>query len=237
MKLEYPLGATPLDPNEFGDLLPKHLLLQSELNEWEEANILKTHLWLARKTSLFSLDSTFCKTLHLRMFNETWKWAGRFRQSDKNIGVDWSSIPVRLHDPFQDVQAQLQYQSFDLEEIATRFHHRLVLIHPFPNGNGRHARLMTDLLLKAHHAPPFSWGATQLTAMSDTRIAYIQALRAADKHDYQQLCILLGREAKFSNIRSKSLKRKRPQLRPCRLTMFQRCLNWYCPCRNIEPCC
>ncbi len=187
MKIDCPIGATPLDPDEMADLIPSHLRVQSELNEWEEANILKAHLWLAQKNRLFSLRTDFCKQLHLQMFNETWKWAGQFRRSDKNIGVDWRNIQVGLHNLFQDVEAQIRYQSFGLEEMAARFHHRLVLIHAFPNGNGRHARLMTDLFLKVHQAKPFSWGATNLTGMSKVREAYIQALQTADKHDYQHL--------------------------------------------------
>lgn len=187
MKIDYPVGATPLDPDEMADLIPSHLRVQSELNEWEEANILKAHLWLAQKNRPFLLHTDFCKQLHLQMFNETWKWAGQFRRSDKNIGVDWHHIQVELHNLFQDVGTQIRYQSFSLEEIAARFHHRLVLIHAFPNENGRHARLMTDLFLKAHKTKPFSWGATNLTGMSKVSERYIQALRAADTHDYQYL--------------------------------------------------
>ncbi len=187
MKIEYPIGATPLDPNEIADLIPSHLMVQEELNVWEEANILKAHLWLAQKNHPFSLHISFCRELHWQMFSETWKWAGKFRQSDKNIGVDSRNIQIALHDLLQDVEAQIQHQAFSLEEIATRFHHRLVWIHPFSNGNGRHARLMTDLLLKSQGAKPFSWGAINLAVASKTREAYIQALRAADKYDYQRL--------------------------------------------------
>ncbi len=176
MKLEYPFGATP-----------HHIMLQAELNEWEEANILQAHLWLAQKQRMFELQTEFCKALHQHMFNKTWKWAGKFRQSDKNIGVDWRTIPVALYDLFQDVTVQIDHQSFTVDEIAARFHHRLVFIHPFSNGNGRHARLMTDLLLKSQQVKPFSWGAINLTEMSTTRKAYIDALRAADKHNYQLL--------------------------------------------------
>lgn len=187
MKIDYPVGATPLNLDEIADLIPAHLRVQSELNEWEEANILKAHLWLAQKKHSFLLHTDFCKQLHLQMFNETWKWAGQFRHSDKNIGVDWRCIQVSLHNLFQDVEAQIHYQSFDIDEMAARFHHRLVLIHAFPNGNGRHSRLMTDLFLKAQKRPAFSWGASNLSTMSKTREQYIQALRAADKHDYQHL--------------------------------------------------
>ncbi len=187
MKIDYPVGATPLDPDELADLIPLHLREQSELNEWEEANILKAHLWLAQRNHLFALHADFCKQLHFQMFNETWQWAGKFRQSDKNIGIDWREIQVSLHNLFQDIGVQLHHQSFALDEIAARFHHRLVLIHAFSNGNGRHARLMTDLFLKAHSVKPFSWGATNLVQMSKVRESYIQALRAADRHDYQHL--------------------------------------------------
>ncbi len=173
MKFDYPLGATPLDPDEIAGLIPPHLRTQDELNEWEEANILKAHLWLNQKKPPFSLDMHFCKKLHLHMFDETWTWAGKFRQSDKNIGIDWRHISVILHNLLRDIEAQITYQSLKLDEIAARFHHRLALIHAFPNGNGRHARLMTDLFLKTHKARTFSWGSINLSNMSHTRKTYI----------------------------------------------------------------
>lgn len=187
MKLDYPFGATPLDLDEISALIPPHISTQAQLNGWEQANILSAEAWAFSKkhSNLISLD--FCKKLHHKMFDQTWHWAGHWRRSNKNIGVDWLHIPMQLKNLCDDVLFQLKHQSFSLEEIATRFHHRLVAIHPFSNGNGRHARLMTDLFLKSHDLERFSWGAKNIVEISKTRKDYIHALRLADRHDYQAL--------------------------------------------------
>lgn len=121
------------------------------------------------------------------MFNKTWRWAGKFRKSNKNIGVFWEQIPVRLKLLFDDVAYQIEKHVYELDELAARFHHRLVHIHPFPNGNGRHARLMSDILLFNQGAKRFTWGQENLVLDSQTKKGYINALRQADKHDYRAL--------------------------------------------------
>jgi fido (protein-threonine AMPylation protein) len=56
-----------------------------------------------------------------------------------------------------------------------------VKIHPFRNGNGRHARMAADLLVTELGASRFSWGGEgYLTAPTDTRKTYLAALRHAD---------------------------------------------------------
>ncbi len=122
------------------------------------------------------------------MFGLVWGWAGEFRRSQKNIGIEWIQISTALHQLFADVNGWFEFQSFPPDEIATRFHHRLVAIHPFPNGNGRHARLMADIVL-VHllGQERFSWGQETLTNAGDCRRSYIEALRAADQHDYVPL--------------------------------------------------
>ena len=129
----------------------------------------------------------FVLLLHKRMFSETWKWVGKFRDSEKSLGIDPAHISPRTKDLLEDIKAQLQYKSYSIDEIAARFHHRLVSIHPFSNGNGRHARLMTDLLLEEQRAPRFSWGQNSSEAAETIRKQYIAALRAADEKDYQPL--------------------------------------------------
>ena len=121
------------------------------------------------------------------MFGETWSWAGTFRKTDKNIGVDWHHIGVRLRDLLNDVRYQTERAIYPPDEIATRFHHRLVDIHPFPNGNGRHARMMADLLVQKMGQPCFTWGSKSLTETTETRDRYITVLRAADHGEYQPL--------------------------------------------------
>ena len=126
--------------------------------------------------------------LHRRMFNRTWRWAGTFRQSDKNIGCDWTQVPMRLRQLLDNTQYWLQEKVFPVEEAAARFHHQLVLVHGFPNGNGRHARLMTDRLLRQCNVQPFSWGGGQhLVGPGEARQQYLTSLRAADAGDFGPL--------------------------------------------------
>ena len=187
IQFHYPAGATPLTPDETEGLIPRHISRQAQLNEWEQANILQAMRWAFRQRKLEILSEDFLRELHRKMFGETWEWAGTFRQSDKNIGVDWRYIPVRLRTLLDDVRTQVEYQSSSATEIAVRFHHRLVQIHLFPNGNGRHARLSADFLSRKLTGSPLSWVASELTAADENRRRYIAALRAADAHDYREL--------------------------------------------------
>jgi Fic-DOC domain mobile mystery protein B len=189
MKWHYPDGATPLDPDEIAGLIPPHITTHAELNEWEQTNILEAELWITQRirTVVTILDQRFVRQLHIKMLNKTWRWAGQFRKTDKNIGIDWQIIPTQLQTALDDALYQIEHQSYSFDEIAARFHHRMVHIHPFVNGNGRHARLMTDALLLALKQSRFTWGKEHLTETSQTRARYIEALRAADKHDYHLL--------------------------------------------------
>lgn len=186
VNLDYPPGATPLDADELASLIPSHLTTQAELNEWEQLNIVEGDKW-ARKQRKEILTENFLRQLHKQMFGETWRWAGDFRKSDKNIGVDWLHIGVELKKLLDDVPYQVEHGTFPADEIAIRFHHRLVAIHPFPNGNGRHARMMADLLVERLGKPRFSWGSHSLVDSNDTRRNYIVALQAADARDIAPL--------------------------------------------------
>ncbi|MCP1466376.1 mobile mystery protein B [Pseudomonas sp. S3E17] len=187
IELELKPGQTPLDPDEVAGLKPRHIATQGELDEWEAQNILKASRWVARQKKLDVLNDHFCRELHVKMFDDTWKWAGTFRKSDKNIGCDWTQIAVNLRQLLDNVAYWLEHNVFPPEEIAVRFHHRLVWLHAFPNGNGRHARLMTDCLLRQCGLAPFSWGRGNLVIVNEVRQRYIQALRAADANDYTLL--------------------------------------------------
>lgn len=192
MRFEYAPGATPINPDEARGLIPAHLTLQRELNEYEEANILEATEWLFGRNRGDPLDEQFVRTVHRRMFSHTWQWAGEARRSDKNIGVPWLEIPVRLHQMLGDVRTQIEYKAYSPVEIAARYHHRLVSIHVFPNGNGRHARLMADLLLMQLEGHRFEWGRGSLTAAGELRARYIAALQAADGGDCRPLLEFLG---------------------------------------------
>ncbi len=188
IKLEYPNGATPLDPNEIEGLLLPHITTQEELDRWEQDNINEAIAWVEKRKPKEILNESFMKLLHKNMFGNVWKWAGKFRLSNKNIGVFWEKIPLELKKLCDDVLYWIKNKIYPSDEIGVRFHHYLVSIHLFTNGNGRHARLMTDLLLEniSNHNK-FSWGGKNLVKAGDCRRRYIQALKAADKHDYSLL--------------------------------------------------
>ena len=185
---EYPEHATPLDRNETEGLLLTHITSRSELDRWEQDNINEALAWLEKHPPKNILSESFMKRLHKKMFGNVWKWAGTFRRTDKNIGVPWYLISVELKKLCDDVAYWLENQIFPEDETAARFHHRLVSVHLFPNGNGRHARLMTDILLENQIGkPPFSWGSANLKAADMDREKYIDALIAADQNDYEPL--------------------------------------------------
>ena len=179
-------AATPLSPEEREGLIPAYITLRGELNEAEQANILEAEEWaFARKRDV--LDEKFLNDLHKRMFGRVWRWAGSYRQSGKNIGVDAYLIPTELRQLVDDCRYRIEKQTYPPDEIAARFHHRLVWTHPYPNGNGRHARLATDLLLVSLNRPRFTWGSASLVDPGETRQRYVEALRAADNHDIRPL--------------------------------------------------
>ncbi len=186
----YEPGQTPLDLDEAAQLIPRHIATQAALDEWEQANILRAVQWLGRQRRPAVLTEVFCRELHRRMFDKTWRWAGQYRQSDKNIGCDGTQVAARLRQLLDNTAYQLERAVFPLEEAAARFHHQLVLVHPFPNGNGRHARLMADGLLRLHGAAPFHWGSSRpLAEAGNARQRYIAALQAADAGDVAPLLL------------------------------------------------
>lgn len=189
MEFKYPPGATPLDPDEAAGLVPTHITTQSDLNAWEQTNILQGERWASRQKSRELLDEGFVRELHKRMFDQTWQWAGMFRKSNKNIGVDWPQVSLKLRDLLDNTRYQLEHQVFMDDEIVVRFHHQLVWIHAFPNGNGRHARLMADLLAMRLGTARMSWGggSLDLAPVSRVRERYLAALRAADQGRFDLL--------------------------------------------------
>jgi Fic-DOC domain mobile mystery protein B len=188
-----PAGATPVDPDEAEALLPTHFHTRAELNLWEQSNILEAALW-AQRTRIKVLEEATIRELHRRMFHRTWAWAGRYRTSDKNIGVYWATLPMEVMNLIGDAQHWLANHTFPIDEVAARLHHRLTKIHPFPNGNGRHARLWCDMILRRANRPPFQWRNKELDSDGEARQAYISALRAADDQDYGPLLELLLRD-------------------------------------------
>jgi Fic-DOC domain mobile mystery protein B len=179
-------AATPLSAEEQAELIPAYVTLRHELNEAEQANIVDAERWAFARTRDV-LDERFLSELHKRMFGRVWRWAGKYRVTSRNIGVDAYRIAQELRQLLDDCRYWVGHTTYALDEIAARFHHRLVWIHPFPNGNGRHARLATDLLLVALGRPRFTWGRVNLVDAGQTRQAYVAALRAADARDLSPL--------------------------------------------------
>lgn len=185
-------GNTPIDDDELNGLIPSHISTQTELNQWEARNIESAQEWASKRRPKDVLDVEFLAELHHQMFGQTWKWAGKHRRSDKNISpYAWTQVPILIRELVANTREQIEAnENTDqtLDEIALRFHHSLVRIHPWPNGNGRHSRFATDLLLEQLGRPPFTWGGrTNLIAMSKSRSRYIQALKSADHGDFQLL--------------------------------------------------
>ncbi len=181
-----PDNATPLTPEERAELIPAHIAYRAELNEAEQENIARGQDWaLARKRDL--LSEKFIQDFHARMLGDVWRWAGKFRTTERNLGIHYYEIPVAVRQLLEDARVWVQYKTYPPDEIAVRFHHRLVQIHPFPNGNGRHSRLMADLLVMSLGGERLTWGSANLQHAGDIRRRYIEALQAADNHDYAPL--------------------------------------------------
>jgi len=189
LNIEYPEGATPLDPDEMEGLKFRHVTNRSELDHLEQGNIQSGLTWLQRYKSKNILDEHFIRKLHERLFGDVWNCAGTFRSTEKNIGVDPSQISTQLQLLLDDTTYWINNLSYEPLEIAIRFHHRIVSIHLFPNGNGRHARIMADALLtRLLDLKPIDWtGGHDLQNSNVRRDQYIQALRAADKGNIEPL--------------------------------------------------
>jgi len=187
-------GATPIDADERQGLRLQHVTTRAELNELEQANIQTGLRWFSRIRRVDVLTESFIRNYHRKLFGEVWSWAGEFRRTEKNIGVDPLQIGIRLRILLDDVRFWRAHDTYSPLETAARFHHRLVAIHLFANGNGRHARLMADALLeRLYEHRPIAWdGGQNLIADGERRRRYIAALRAADDRDYRPLLIFAG---------------------------------------------
>lgn len=180
-------NSTPLTAEEKNGLKLKWITLRSELNEAEARNIAQAQLWLAANKKKDVCSDTFLRKLHKKMFCDVWVWAGEYRITERNIGVAPYQIPMKLMQLFDDLNFWIDNKTYSNHEIAVRLHHKLVQIHPFPNGNGRISRLMADLVLRKLEGKTLYWGDTNLVDVSEVRKKYIDALRKADAGDYTDL--------------------------------------------------
>ena len=189
MEFEWPEGATPLDPDEAEGLIP-FISTQGQLNEYEAMNILDGVEWAGKSRIIKSrlLNQETLKLLHQQMFGKTWRWAGRYRLTQKTIGCDASKISMEMKMLLDDVTFWLEHKTYTPKELVTRFHHRLVLIHPFVNGNGRFSRVATELLCEQQKWDWPTWGRG---SGGDVRKRYIECLQQADRSDYRSLIAFL----------------------------------------------
>ncbi len=189
----YADGNTPIRPEEAEQLIPQ-ISTMAELNEYEALNILRAHEWAFNARNMKStdpLEESYVRLLHAKMFDQVWKWAGTYRKHELSFGCDPQEILQRIPQLLGNTKYWLDHSTFSVDECLIRFHHQLVWrIHPFPNGNGRHARMMTDVIALKLGRPEFTWGAgANLVAEGNTRTAYLAALRALDvnENDVQSL--------------------------------------------------
>lgn len=187
MDFEHADGATPLEEDEAEGLIPTHIDTTSQLNEWEQANILQAEGWLFNRKRSDILTEGFVRRLHREMFKNTWKWAGTYRHTEKNIGVSPHSIISSVRNAIDDARYWLKEGTYPMNEAAVRLHHRMVAIHPFPNGNGRHTRMLADALLYTRGQPRLSWGRSDLFHDGNTRATYLRSLKEADKGNFDSL--------------------------------------------------
>jgi len=190
LDLEYIEGQTPIDEEEKEELKIKTISTRRELNEFEQNNIEKSVEWSIKQkfSSHKILKIDFILKVHKRMFSYVWGWAGTFRKTNKNIGVDKYLIQQELKVLLDDCKFWIERKTYSEDEIAIRFKHRLVEIHPFPNGNGRHSRLCADILVShVFSKPVFTWGGTDLSEQGKSRHRYLEAIYESDQGNIRPL--------------------------------------------------
>ncbi|QQL49956.1 mobile mystery protein B [Mucilaginibacter ginkgonis] len=186
IELIYTEGQTPLGEEEKDGLLIGTITTKGELDEFEQLNIQKAVEWsLGKRLKAEQIfTESFLLQLHKRMYGDVWAWAGKFRKTDKNIGVSYYKVGPELRNLLDDVKYWVENGTYKPDEIAIRFKHRIVAIHCFPNGNGRHSRLVADIIIeKIFREAVYSWGSSALLKDDDLRKSYIQSLKSADRGD------------------------------------------------------
>jgi len=190
LALDYIEGQSLLEEDEKEGILIKTVTTQEELDELEQLNIERAIAWTIGKkfkpATIFT--EQFIKKVHKQMFGDVWKWAGSFRKSEKNIGIEWIKIGVELKYLLDDTTYWAEKKTYPSDEIAIRFKHRLVKIHCFPDGNGRHSRLMADIIIESvFNKEVFPWHRSNMVKPDETRKLYLAAIRVGDNGNIQPL--------------------------------------------------
>lgn len=192
MLYHYISGQTPLDETEKRDLIPS-IMTREDIDAFEQENILEARKWAMQKPVLSKLDifsEKFLLNLHKRMYGQVWKWAGKFRITNKNIGVEYYQIPTEIYQLLGDARYWMEQNTYSISDLAIILHHRLVKIHLFANGNGRHARMCADMVIAKFGGKKLTWGGhADLTKPDEIRKRYIAALREADRGNDDPLLI------------------------------------------------
>ena len=180
--LSSPTGAnqTALSHEDMEGLIPTHIATRGDLFEAEQRNIAEALLRRPPPAAAL-LDDRYLRDLHKHMFGRVWTWAGKYRSRETNIGVSPAEISVAVRSLVDDARAWIEYSAYESDETAVRFHHRLVAIHPFRNGNGRHGRVAADYLVLSFGRPRFTWGAAMRGDTPALRKEYRTALQEADR--------------------------------------------------------
>jgi len=179
----YQDGQTPLNENKKEGLRIKSITTQKEPDEFEQLNIEKAIEWTIHSNLKPEkiLTEKFIKDLHKKMYGDVWKLAGEFRMTNKNIGINWTQIGIDLKNLIDDTKYWIENKTYPPEEIAIRFKHRIVAIHCFPNGNGRHSRVIADIIIESIFGKEiFTWHNSNMLKANETRKSYILALKEAD---------------------------------------------------------
>ena len=179
-------GHTELSEDDRLGLIPTYVATRGELFEAEQRNIAEAMLG-RHPTSAELLDDSYLRQLHRVMFGKVWRWAGTYRRRETNIGMDPIDITVAVRDLVRDATTWIELGTYEPDELAIRFHHRMVAIHPFPNGNGRHGRIAADYLVTSLGHPAFTWGSRLDVDTDELRRRYIEALHDADDDDISGL--------------------------------------------------
>ena len=181
---EKPEDSTLL--SDISGLIPSHISTQEQLNEWEAGNIQNAVKKYLSKRVYLEITTAWLKKLHFHMFDDTWTWAGKFRTHNPNLGIDHKQINIELKKLTDDIN-YWKKSNMNILEQSVRIHHKLVRIHPFPNGNGRHARLVADIFLFNNNHPLPQWPDEELIRKTTIREKYIKALKKADDLNYKPL--------------------------------------------------
>lgn len=188
-KFDVPEGATPIE--DASGLIPDWIFTYEDLCAAEAENILvasNKHLNRHKNPHKKWFIEKYIRNVHHDMFENVWDWAGKYRDSSLSIGVPAAQIREEIKKLCEDVEYwdSETYEQMAVIERAARIHHRLTKIHPFRNGNGRHARLMADIYIHSHKHPLPNWP-TNISQETDTRTRYLKALQTADHGNYTPL--------------------------------------------------